>query len=410
MTFPIRALRNRRGWLRYSLSSALEVAPVLGPGPWTSLALALFPLAPSSEPAQEPSRPPGDTPGEQGRTVARPMLAMDHGFLRSASLDLLGRPPFRAEAELWVGKGFPAYLDEVLGSREFWDHWLNEQLYYFLLIDNFTPESERVRAIPGDLQEGRLDVREAVHRIAISASFDRRNPGADTFVTVVMEQIAGMTVQKNVRELEIGKRLYDGGDGVFLGSSGGSQADVVEIAVESRQFAQTFLEREYQRLLRQEPERKTLRDDVRKLHKKPRAFVAILRSWLVSPAYQQRLAEPVGLPNRLFVRSLFVDMMDRLPTPDEAEPLREALDGLSDSAPLRSVLVRLLIDSGRVPLPEKDAIENPTAWTGDLFLRLLGREATQDELKTFVTAFHDPACRPETVVYAILSSPEYHLY
>jgi hypothetical protein len=70
----------------------------------------------------------------------------------------------------------------------------------------------------------------------------------------------------------------------------------------------------------------------------------------------------------------------------------------------------LLIDSGKVPLPERDEIEDPTSWVADLFLRLLGREASQEELRVFVTAFHDPACRPSTVVYALVSHPEYHRF
>ena len=32
------------------------------------------------------------------------------------------------------------------------------------------------------------------------------------------------------------------------------------------------------------------------------------------------------------------------------------------------------------------------------------------ELKVFVTAFHDPSCRPSTVFYALLSHEEYHRY
>lgn len=391
---------------------------MLGPGFLTLLSLSggvpaagVAPLPPGAalHPAGDAQTAASDDVS-QGRTVARPMLALDAGFLRTASLDLLGRPPYRAEVERWIGRGFPSYLDEVLGATEFWDHWLAEQLYFFLLIDNFRPRSERVEAIPAALTEGRLDVREAVHRIAISASFDRRNPGADTFVTVVMEQIAGMTVQKNVRELEIGKRLYDGGEGVFLGRSGASQADVVAIAVAGRDFARAFAAREFERLIGREPERAEVRDAARDLHKDPRSYLDAVRGWLVSPAYQERLATPADLPNRLFVRALFVDLLDRLPTEEEAEPLREALDGLSDSRPLRSVLVRLLLESGQVPLPEKDAIEDPTAWTAGLFLRLLGREATPDELKAFVGAFHDPACRVETVLYALLSSPGYHRY
>jgi hypothetical protein len=362
--------------------------------------------------AQDGARQTGDarSSAQNERTVARPMLALDHGALRAVMLDLLGRPPFLAEHEHWVGRGMLELLDKLLNSAEFWEHWYREQLYFFLLIDNFEPRSERVVSIPEDLAQERLDVRGAIHRIALSPSFDRRNPGADTFVTVVLEQLGGMTVQKNPRELEIGKRLYDGQKGVFLNRSGSSQADVIDIVVHSREFAQFFLAREHARLLRGEPAPGELRGWAERFQREPRVYTDILRGWLLSPPYQARLAKDSALSNRLFVRSLFVDLMDRLPEADEAEPLREALDGLSDSTPLRCVLVRLLLESGRVTLPAKDTIDDPSAWISDLFRRWIGRHAREQELAAFVGAFHDPACRPETVVYALLSSPEYHVY
>ncbi len=90
--------------------------------------------------------------------------------------------------------------------------------------------------------------------------------------------------------------------------------------------------------------------------------------------------------------------------------MRDALDGLSDPGPLRSILARLLLDSGTAALPARAEIEDPTAWIAELFERLLGRTASAEELRTFVTAFHDPACRPSTVVYALISHPEYHRY
>ena len=60
---------------------------------------------------------------------------------------------------------------------ELWGNWLDEQLYYFLLIDNFRPESESIRALPGELARGELDVVSAIHRIVLSPNFNQRNPG-----------------------------------------------------------------------------------------------------------------------------------------------------------------------------------------------------------------------------------------
>lgn len=352
---------------------------------------------------------PDDLP-QDGRTVAVPADPLDPGRLRAAFLDLLGRPPFAAERERWRGRGLRELLDELFRGREFWDSWLEEQLYYFLLIDNFRPHSEGVRELPAKLQDGRLHVRDAIHRIALCASFDLRNPGADTFVTVVMEQLLGVTVQKLQRELEIGKRIYDGDAGVFLGRSGSSQADVIAIAIEDDRFARTFVAREYARFLRAEPTKKDLARWSRTLRKDPFAYTELVREWMLSPAYDERLAQPAPQPNRMFVKALFVDLLDRLPAEDEMRRMRTALDGLSDPGPLRSVLARLLIDSGRAPLPKKESIEDPTAWVAGLFERLLGRSASEAELQAFVGSFHEPACRPETVVYALLSHPEYQHY
>jgi len=344
------------------------------------------------------------------RTTAPPAHELDAGRLRAAYLDLLGRPPFAAERERWLGCGLRELMDHLFERRELWESWLEEQLYYFLLIDNFRPHSERVRELPEDLRSGRLHVRDAIHRIALSSSFDLRNPGADTFVTVVMEQLLDLTVQKHRRELEIGKALYDGDSGRFLGQTGSSQADVIAIAIEDRRFATTFVEREYRRFLRAEPPRRELARWARDLREDPYTYTELVREWMLSEAYAERLERPAPQPNRMFVKALFVDVMDRLPDPEEMRRLRTALDGLSDPAPLRSVLARLLVDSGRARLPKKEEIENPTEWVAALFERLLGRSASQAELKAFVGSFHEPACRPETIVYALLSHPEYQHY
>lgn len=314
------------------------------------------------------------------------------------------------ERAAWLGRGRRELLAELVGGEAFWRHWLEEQLYYFFLIDNFRPESARIAALPEELAADRLDVREAIHRIALCSSFDLRNPGADTFVTVVLEQLVGLQVQAQPRVLAIGKAIYDGSPGVFLGRSGSSQADIVRIAIADPGFARTFVAREYRRYARAELEDRELARTARAFDESPAIYPELVRKWLVSDVYDRRLARPAPMPNRLFVAALFVDLLGHPPEPEEARRMRTALDGLADPGPLRSVLARLLLDSGRVELPEKSEIHDPTAWVADLFRRLLGREASESELETFVRSFHDPDCRPATVVYAIVSHPEYPTY
>ena len=124
---------------------------------------------------------------------------------------------------------------------------------------------------------------------------------------------------------------------------GKCQADIVRIAVESRAFAKHFVGREYERLVHAKPDATEWGSATSEFAKDPGAYAAIVSRWLASDAYSARVDTPIPLGNRLFVRSLFVDLLGRVPTEEESEPMRQALDGLSDPVPLRSVLNPLFL-------------------------------------------------------------------
>lgn len=343
-------------------------------------------------------------------TAAPEARAIDARALRSLHMDLLGRPPLAAEVAARSTRPYEAVVDEVLDAPEFWDRWFEEQLYYFLLVNNFRPQAERVLAIPAELREGKLDVRTAIHRLALSTSFDQRNPGADTFVTVVMEQLLGLEVQKNARELEIGKRVYEGTQGTFLGVAGNCQADVVRNAVENKAFARHYLQREHERIVHSRPDAATLTRDAGEFTRDAGSYRALVRRWVLSDAYARRLSARVPVSNRLFVRALFVDLLDRLPTEGESEPMRQALDGLSDPTPLRALVARMLVESHKIPVPGRAEVADPAAWIRAQFARFLARAPDEAETRAFLAAWNEPACRPQTILCALLGSAEYQTY
>ncbi|MFT5830148.1 MAG: hypothetical protein ACI9D0_000731 [Bacteroidia bacterium] len=340
-------------------------------------------------------------------TEAAPFGQLTPLRIRAAFLDLLGRPPLRAERVQWADKGLVALLDELLGSEVFWAKWLEEQLYYFLLIDNFRPHAERVESIPADLAAGRLHVRDAIHRVVLSSSFNLRNPGSDTFVTVVMEQLLGIVVQKQARELDIGKTAYEGGTGLFLGQVVNSQSDVVGVAMADKRFGQGLVDREYIRLIRAEQDKSGRRDAIRAFGKDEFSFLDNYRKWFLSAEWEARLTRPRRTSNRDWVNSLFVDAYDRLPTDSEARRMRDALDGLSDPAPLKGLLARLVLDSKEAKLPAKQDVENVSKWIEQQFLALLGRSTTEEEAAVFTRAFREADCRPATILLAIVTGAEY---
>lgn len=342
------------------------------------------------------ARQDGATPAEPRRLSA--------GELRRVCLDLLGRPPLAEERARWTDASADAVLEELVASRRFWEQWLDEQLWYFLLVDQFAPRGEGVLRLPDELAAGELDAREAVHRIALAPNFDQRNPGADTFVTVVMEQLCGLQVDKARRELELGKKMYEGAEARFLGGAGRSQSDVVKLAVASDEFARHYIAREHARVAHRAAEPRQLAAWARRFAKEPREYPILVREWLSGASLDERLARRRPLSNRAWARALHVDLMGREPTREELEPMRQALDALADPAPLCGVMARLLLDGGKARIEAPGA--DRAAWVRARWLEVLGREPRPDELAGVVEAMARPGCRVETVLYALVTSEE----
>jgi hypothetical protein len=187
----------------------------------------------------DPPTTPPPPPADPARPRRVPTLDERFRFRRLA-YDLWGRPPTEDELAEFAAAGREATVDRLLGSRERWEAWYEDELYDLLLIDEFRPGADRLDDLPGRLADGRTNVRDALAEIAKSQQFNARNPGNDTYVTVVFEQFLGITVQSEKALLEEGKRMYDGRAATIFGKRGRSQADFVDIALAEPRFAATY--------------------------------------------------------------------------------------------------------------------------------------------------------------------------
>ncbi|QDV06069.1 hypothetical protein Poly30_15730 [Planctomycetes bacterium Poly30] len=330
-------------------------------------------------------------------------------FLRALYHDLYGRAPLRSERQGWLGKPLVDLVEAALVDEASWRYWLDVQLYYFMLIDRFEPVGTSLDELPERLASRRISPRDALHRIALTPSFELRNPGADTFVTVIMEQFCGIEVQRSTRELEIGKSAYDGGTGTFLGSKASSQSDVIQIAVTHRDAARHFVSREYERLFRTRCDRKQAARWGKEIQKSPNEMFALYRAWFASPEYAERVERGAPLSNQVWVRSVYVDLGDVIAPDEEVEALRGALDSLGDPVPLRSLIVRMLLDAEGTRSPRGPEIGEPGPWIDATFDRLLGRQPTDMERTQFLKVCEDGPDGPELVLYTLLTSPEYQI-
>jgi hypothetical protein len=329
-------------------------------------------------------------------------------LLQRLCYDLVQRGPTEAERRNFVGAEVGAVVPRLLQSREAKAEWFEEQLYYFLLLDQFRPRGEAIDRIPARLQKGELDARAAIAEIVLSTGFSLRNPGNDTFVTVLLEQCLGYRVQDKDKKpvLEAGKKIYDGKKGRFLGRDAATQADLVQAVLQHPDFARHLLARQHERLFgaplpKDAPEVAAVQQDWTK-------FFAVIGDWLQGGAYAQAVAQRRGKSERQFLRGLYQDLLERAPGEDELRNLRNALTAMADPAPLRAVLAKVILDSKDARLPARGS-GHDDEFVRQCFLRYLAREPGDSELRVFTGALQQGAS-PLQIVRALVGSLEYQTY
>ena len=378
-------------------------------------ALAALSAPALADEADAASRAPAAAPAPASDATAKPISStLDpvaaRRWTRTLFFDLRGRGPTPAELDAAAALAPEALVDRMLADPAVWEAWLDRENYYYLLIDRFRPVSDRVKALPAALASGEVTARDATREIVVSAEFNARNPGNDTFVTVVLEQLLGIVVQDKPKVLEAGKKMYDGYAARLFNELGRTQADIVRIVLAQKQFSERFVERQYRRLFGCPLPKGGLPADAARLHADAAQFRPILRDWLLSEAYAARTRIPRPKDDMTFIRTLFMDLLGREPTFDEFRNSRNAFLALTDPAPIRNVLARLLIESGSSPLPAKSEISKPAVWVRGQFRRHLGREPSEKEVDAFVAILGEYGCEPRTIVLALATSPEYQYY
>jgi hypothetical protein len=332
-------------------------------------------------------------------------------MIRRLHFDLRWRGPRLEEFAQWHDKPHEEMVRAFLRDEETWNAWFEGQLYYFLLLDSFRPKEGALTTIPLRIAKGELTVPRAVEEIVRSQYFNARNPGNDTFVTVVLEQCLGMTVQekRNQPVLEAGKRMYDGYKAKVFKQDGDSQADFVRIVFAQPDLYRHLLRRTWRDLHGSEIDPKRLEEWATACGARPEAFQALLEEWLTGPAYVEGAARPRMKSEIPYVRALFLDTLDRLPDYDELRNVRNAFLSLADPTPIRLVMGRVLLESGQARIPASAV--TPPRFIEEQFVRLLGRQPTEKERASFVEALKtDPQVTPRVVLLTLISSPEYQTY
>lgn len=340
-----------------------------------------------------------------------PRATITPRLLHRLCYDVVQRGPTEAERRTFVGADTAAFVPRLVQSREAMSEWVEDQLFYLLLIDQFRPHGDGIDALPARLAKGELDARGAFAEIVLSTGFSLRNPGNDTFVTVLLEQCLGYRVQDRDKKpvLEAGKKIYDGKKGRFLGQEAATQADLVQVALHHEDFARQMLRRLHERLFGAPLPKDSAA--VARVQDDWRQYFPVAVEWLQSQAYADALATRRPKSERQFLRGLYIDVLERLPAADELRNLRNAMTAMADPAPLRAVVAKVLLDSKEARVPTRANGEGADgAFVRQCFLRYLAREPGGQELQVFTGALAQANATPAQIVRALVGSLEYQTY
>lgn len=391
---------------------------------WPALIRFAATRRPDATAAERPTVPGSSAP---------PIDSATRRATRQLFLDLRGRTPTPDELTELAPLPWSERVDRLLDDDATWQNWLDEEAFYFLLIDQFRPVSDRIVGLPAGLRDGRSTFRDAHQMLALSAEFNARNPGNDTYCTVVLEQFLGIEVQKNVKLLETAKAAYDGKLQRLFDRPVRTQSDVVAATLDQPAYVDLFLRRMARRYLGQEVPAPEHAAAAALLAADPRQFRNVLREWLLSPRYTGPDRGPRAKSDHQFIRSLFVDLLGRPPSYEEFRNMRNALQALADPTPLRGVLAKVLLDSSAALPPSDPAALPATAPVAgtpgatsdgsgaatdarrrvpviELFHRLLGRDPSTRELDTFLAVLAEPGATWRTAAMGLMNSPQYALY
>ena len=324
--------------------------------------------------------------------------------VRRLYLDVLGRPPTPSEALAEESRGTKALVRNVLLRAEAGRAWVEELTVWLGLIGEQRPTSEAARELALRIPAESLAPATVESTLVRDPAFLERHPPGAPLAQALIGQLLGRKPTPD--ELEDARQLAAGMPVTRDGVTHNSSEDWLDHVVTSDAFRRAATMRRLRRFLPEGDAKRCIEEALLSISEGPHAWRAFLERELGHTRYLKPHAlRPKGQVTLL--RGLFLDLLERMPTDREMAALVTALRRMPNATAAYAVVAKILIDSGNVPMPLLVHIKNAPAWLQDRFLRYLGRNASQAELKKFGEALLHPSGGPELVVLALTTAPEY---
>lgn len=325
--------------------------------------------------------------------------------VRRIYLDVLGRAPTPGEALEDALRPVEDLVSNVLLRAEAGRVWYEDATLRLGMVGDHRPTSREAAELPLTLVSEHLVPHAAEALLVRDPSFLRANPPGRALAEALARGL--LDRGPSIEEVAAAERLARGEttDVPGLGSLASPQG-WIEALLASEPYQRAAVRRRLLRFLPQGSAEKRVGEGLLAARAGGQAWRVFLEKMLLSPEYLER-RRLVRKDDLTLLRGLFVDLLERRPTDRELLQLVRALRVVPGAHAPFAALVKVLIDSGQVPIPLLVDIVDAPKWITDRYLRYVGRRPAPDELKACGEVLLDAQGGPELVVYALLTGPEY---
>jgi hypothetical protein len=321
-------------------------------------------------------------------------------WIRRAYLDVLGRTPTPPEAIAASKRSLDKLVRGLLLQAESGRAWYEALTHRLGLVGDHRPRSAEARDLPLRIPSENLGPATVERTLILDPAFVQRHP-------------VGRSLAEAVGQLLFDRAPTEEERGIAMQLAAGaadapypSAAAWLDALTRSRAFAQVAMRRRLSRFVASGDAERLTGASLVAVETGGRAWLDQQVALLSSKAWRERILLRAKDP-LTFVRSLFVDLLERRPTDRELSAWMHAIQQMPGTRAPFSVLARVLIDSGDVPLPLLVQIRDGPRWLRDRFLRYLGRPPTAQEMDAYGKALLDPKGGIPMVLHALVSGVEY---
>lgn len=354
--------------------------------------------------------------------------------VRGIYMDVLGRAPTEEELSRDAAKAPAQLVKELTASYEFWNWFYEEELFHLELTDTYRPidlDFDYI-TLPSAMHNGKATILDSYEQLLKGLYFLAKNYGEEEYPRALWMYLydkdlldepdlfdaskAMMRFEEEQENAPVDKKTKKKAapkvPSVF-GKPGKNHADLAKICLEQPAFAESMAARLRKRYTGIDPTAAEAKKDAAALlagwKSGKEALAGLVTEWCSSPAYLARVNSHRRKSDAVFVRTLYVDMFNRVPEFGEFWGCYRIIRSVSDSEPMRNIVAGMMADAEEADLPNKNEIVR-SEWIKEQIVKFLGREPKAGEVARLDGIFARPECTARLVIRALVTHPEYQMY